>query len=213
MPIAANAKIDLVDITVVGYEGEAYGPVQIQTLTGAGGTDRTFMWYEYGEGDEAVKGWYEETEDGYEELVSDDVTIYPGEGLWSVSDSSDYKLQSAGSVATEADILTPLNGTGLTIANPTPVNVDLVNCYVAGYDGEAYGPVQVQTLTGAGGTARTFMWYEYGEGDDYVCGWYEETEDGYEELVADDVVLGPGVGLWTVSDSTDYKFAWPKVNL
>jgi hypothetical protein len=131
-----------------------------------------------------------------------------------VSDDKTYKLQSSGTVETTADVLTPLNGSGLTIANPTPVNVDLVNCYVAGYEGEAYGPVQVQTLTEAGGTERIFIWYEYGEGEDYVCGWYEQDEEGnYTELSANDVELTPGEGLWSVSDSTEYKFAWPKVEL
>ena len=215
VPVTAGDKIDLMDIKVTGYEDEAYGPVQIQTLTEAGGTARTFLWYEYGEGEEYVCGWYEQDEEGnFTQLEAGDVTIYPGEGLWSVSEADTYKLQSAGSVEITADILTPLNGSGLTIANPTPVAVDLVNCYVAGYEDEAYGPVQVQTLTEAGGTARTFLWYEYGEGEEYVCGWYEQDEEGnFTELEANDIVLTPGEGLWSVSESSDFKFAWPKVAL
>ena len=64
VPVTTGEKIDLMDIKVVGYEGEAYGPVQIQTLTEAGGTDRIFIWYEYGEGEDYVCGWYEQDEEG-----------------------------------------------------------------------------------------------------------------------------------------------------
>lgn len=211
VPVAGEA-IDLCDISVTGYKTESYADVQIQTLTGSGATDRTFEWYEYGEGEEKVCGWFEYVDEDYVQLEKGDVLLTPGEGLWSVTMAEGLSLQSAGQVPT-FDIAIKLPSTGLTLANPSPVVVDLTACYVSGYKDETYADVQVQTLTGSGATDRTFEWYEYGEGEDYVCGWFEYVDEDYVPLENGDVTIAPGAGVWSVTMAEGLSFVWPKVNV
>ena len=86
----------------------------------------------------------------------------------------------------------------------------MINCYVSGYATENMGDVQVQTLTGAGGTDRTFIWYDFEQDEVTYYGWFDA--DTFEPLSADEVTLAPGEGLWTVSTDT-LEFVWPKVSL
>lgn len=222
---------DLMDITVTGYdpfdydseEGGAYGDVQVQTLTGGGSTDTIYAWQDFVEKgetpDEDVvwKGWYNEETP----LARGEVVLAEGEGLWSVTLIEDMKLQSKGEVVTDADISLELPNDGLMIANPTPISVDLINCYVTGYDpfdyaseeGGAYGDVQVQTLTGGGSTDTIYAWQDFVEkgetpDEDVVWhGWYNEETP----LAAKEVVLAPGEGLWSVTLIESMTFNWPKV--
>ena len=235
--VTQGAPIDLTDIIVKGYdpfdyeseEGGAYGDVTVQTLTGGGSTDVLYVWLDFVEkgdtpADDVVwKGWYDfDTE---EPLVKGDVVLAPGEGLWSVTTIEDMHLQTSGEVATKADVGTALPADGMMIANPTPVSVDLTNCYITGYDpydydseeGGAYGDATVQTLTGGGSTDVLYVWLDFVEkgdtpADDVVWhGWYNfDTE---EPLEKDDVVLAPGEGLWSVTTIEDMVFNWPKVDV
>ena len=93
--------------------------------------------------------------------------------------------------------------------------IDLYNLKVTGYEataGESYGDVQVQTLTGGGGTDRTFLWYDYVDGD-RVVGWFESIGDDYVPLEPNDVVMKAGEGLWSITTASDLFFCWPKVEV
>ena len=203
-----GSAYDLMDVRVVGYETESMGDVQVQTLTGAGGTDRTFIWYDFVQDEVAYYGWFDG--DTFEPLTEGEVTLAPGEGLWSVTTADGLSLQTSGSVPSAADVALALPADGLTVANPTPVIVDLIDCYVSGYATENMGDVQVQTLTGAGGTDRTFIWYDFVQDEVAYYGWFDG--DTFEPLADDEVTLAPGEGLWTVSTDT-LNFVWPKVTL
>ena len=220
VPVSGNV-VDLIDITVTGYKdaqgnGTCEGGVQAQTLDAGGGTDKTYEWYDvdYGGGD-VYYGWYPLNEE--ENIKRGDVTVQPGEGLWFYCTASSYSFQSSGQVPTDGDVETNLQIAGLTIANPTPVKVDLVDCEVGGYkdeqgEGTCEGGVQVQTLDAGGGTLKTYEWYDvdYGGGDLYY-GWYPLNEE--ENVKRDEVTLDPGAGLWSYCTASGYTFIWPKVDV
>ena len=213
--MSASGVYDLMDVSVVGYDDSSLGDVQVQTLTGSGGTDKTYAWFDYvdDESGDRIKGWFDPDHD-YEPLERGVVTIAVGEGLWSVTMASGLSLQTAGQVATDADIPLALPADGLTIANPTPVEVDLFDCYVNGYDEVSLGDVQAQTLTGSGGTDKTYAWFDYvdDESGDHIYGWFDPDHD-YEPLEEDSVTVAPGEGLWSVTMANGLNFVWPKVDL
>ena len=217
--MSASGVYDLTDVKVVGYDAGdegALGAVQVQTLTGGGSTDKIYMWYDFIDDDAGVTyyGWYDG--DSFEALERGVVTLAVGEGLWSVTTASGLSLQAAGEVATSADVPTALPADGLTVANPTPVTVDLNDCYVNGYeagDEGALGAVQVQTLTGGGSTDKIYMWYDFIDDDAGVTyyGWYDG--DSFEKLEDNVVTAAPGEGLWSVTTASGLNFVWPKVDL
>ena len=217
--MSASGVYDLTDVKVVGYQpGEdgALGAVQVQTLDGGGSTQDIYVWLDFTDDDAGViyYGWY--NGDTYEALESGVVTTAVGEGLWSVTMASGLSLQASGEVATAADIPLALPADGLTIANPTPVTVDLINCYVNGYDAGgdgALGAVQVQTLDGGGSTVDIYVWLDFTDDDAGVTyyGWYNG--DTYEPLTPGTVTVAPGEGLWSVTMADDLNFVWPKVDL
>ena len=207
----ASGIVDLTEIKVVGYDDSSAGDVQVQTLTGGGNTDKTYMWYDFSDPDAGTfYGWYDG--DTFEALEAGQVTVAVGEGLWSVTMADGLSLQTSGEVATTADVVLALPADGLTVANPTPVSVDLTNCYVSGYDDSSAGDVQVQTLTGGGNTDKTYMWYDFSDPDaGTFYGWYDG--DTFEALTTGTVVVAPGEGLWSVTMADDLNYVWPKVDL
>ena len=217
----SGATIDLLDITVTGYEdnGGAYGEVEAQTLDGTGASDISYFWFDMDDGENVYKGWYTADEFGaLTAVVRGERVLAPGEGLWTLSGYDGLKLQSAGSVPTAADISTLLgtDGEGTVTANPTPVNIDLVDCYVTGYEdnGGAYGEVEAQTLDGTGASDISYFWFDMDDGENVYYGWY--TADEFGALLAverGDQVLTPGQGLWTLSGYAGLTFVWPKVDL
>ena len=242
-----GGTIDLMDIKVTGYDpfnyetglGGAEGDVSVQTLTGGGGTLVNYKWLDYtNKGDDDLDpsddtvyyGWYKVVSRKNVALVRNEVVLQPGEGLWSVTMTENQRLQSAGEVETKADIETELPADGMMVANPTPVSVDLINCYVRGYVpfnyetglGGAEGDVSVQTLTGGGGTLVNYKWLDYtNKGDDDLdpsddtvyYGWYKVVSRKNVSLVENEVVLGPGEGLWSVTMTENQILCWPKVDL
>ena len=209
--MSESGVYDLIDIRVVGYTDFSMADVQVQTLTGGGSTDTTYLWYDFSDPDAGTfYGWY--NADTFEPLQRGDVTIAVGEGLWSVTAASGLSLQTSGEVATSADVSLELPSSGLTIANPTPATVDLINCYVAGYVDASMADVQVQTLTGGGSTDTTYLWYDFSDPDaGTFYGWYNA--DTFEPLAANEVTVAPGEGLWSVTAASGLNFNWPKVDL
>ena len=238
MPVSGDT-LDLVDVKVTGYdpfvegEGGAYGEVNAQILTDVGVTEESYFWndfveYDYdGEGnDRTWYGWYA---DGEEVAISrGDCVFAPGEGFMVICESYDfdYSLQSAGQVLTTADKPTELRLYQKLVSNPTPVTVDLTQCYIDGYDpfvegeGGAYGEVNVQKLSDVGVTVESYFWndfieYDYdGEGNDRTWyGWYADGEEA--PIKVGDCTIDAGEGLMVICESYDYDytFVWPKVDV
>lgn len=201
IPVTGNV-IDATDLTVIA-DDDVWGTVNLQTLTTAGGTDESYLWYNVPE--EGYYGWYSEEETL---LEKGKITFQPGEGLWIVCEGDGYAIQSAGQVPTAADITVKLNNSGLSVANPTPVPVDAINTYITSEKDEIWGTVNLQTLTTAGGTDKSYLWYDVPEEGYY--GWYSEEEELLEE---GEIVVKPGQGLWIVCEGDGYNFVWPKVEL
>ena len=211
-----GATFNLQELTVTGYDradGFA-GDVNVQTLDVVGRMVDLYTWVDVPADpedpeSEAFYGWY----DGNDEHV-DNVTFAPGAGLWTHSDSTDYKIQSAGQVPT-TDLSVTLRVGQTMVANSTPVAVDLQNVYVGGYDhadGFA-GDVNVQTLDTVGRMVDLYTWVDVPADpedpeSEAFYGWY----DGNDELV-ENVQVGAGEALWTHSDSTDYSLVFPGVTL
>ena len=196
----SGTTFDLTDLKVTGYEESTEGEVAIQTLDEYGRTVATFFYYDVpGE----YLGWFNESD---EAVDVGDVTVQAGEGLWSYSTVDGLGLQSAGQVPTSSTTVL-LQQYGLSVANPTPVNVDLTTTYVGGYEESTEGDVTVQTLDEYGRTVSTFFYYDVpGE----YLGWYNEND---EEVAVGDVVVKPGQGLWTYSTADGFTFTFPGVAL
>ena len=237
----SGEDIDLVDISVTGYEpynyekdeGGARGDVQMATLTAGGNTATNYKWYDYTkrgdtpDEDVVMKGWYKVVSRKNVLCARGEVTLQPGEGLWSNTLAYDQKLVSSGEVATKADVATAMPASGMMIATPLPVNVDLVDMYVRGYDpydyekdeGGARGDVQVSTLTAGGNTDTIYKWYDYTKRGDtpdedvVMYGWYKVVSRKNVLCVRDEVVLASGEGLWTNTLAEDQTLYWPKVEV
>ena len=216
-PVKQGEMIDLTDIEVKGYmeeEGYCDGLVYVQTLDEAGRDTATYTWMDDGMGGEGeFYGWYavgEETP-----IAKGAVKIQPGEGLWFFSQRDGLSLQSAGEVPTTTDIIVTLQESGLSVANPTPVTVDLTDTYITGYmeeEGYCDGLVYFQTLDSAGRDTATYTWMDDGmggEGEFY--GWYAVGEE--TPIAKGTVTVKPGEGLWTFSQRDGLYFNWPKVDL
>lgn len=201
IPVSGQ-NFDLTDLSVTGYDAEegTDSEMYVQTLDEYGRTVASFFWVDV----EDVKGWF--NEDG-EQVAAGDVTFQAGEGLWSFCDFEGFGLQSAGQVP-QSDVAVILQEFGLSIANPTPVAVDLTKCVVTGYDTEegSDSEMYIQTLDEYGRTVASYFWVDV----DGVIGWYNE--DG-EEVAEGDVVVQPGAGLWSFCDYDGFNFVWPKVSL
>ena len=210
IPVSAE-RFDLMDITVVGYkdaqgQGQCEAGVTVQTLDKDGGTTATYEWWDI----PGYYGWYPVNEE--QPVKRGDITVQPGEGLWFNSTSTIYGFESSGEVATAGDIETKLPQYGYTIANPTPVTVDLVDCEVTGYkdekgEGQCEAGVTVQTLDKDGGTTATYEWWDIPG----YWGWYPVNDE--TPLGRNIVTMEPGLGLWLNSNNTIYHFVWPKVEI
>ena len=206
-----GGTLDLQDITVAGYDSESgfEGDVYVETLDANGKATGIYSWVDVPKDEEdpdsvAFYGWY----DG-EELV-ENLTVTPGMGLWTHSDSAAYSLQSAGKVlSSSAAVSLTANGFAL-VGNPMPVAHDLQDLTVGGYDTESgfEGDVYVETLGPTGKATGIYSWVDVPKDDedpDSVAfyGWY----DG-EELV-ENLTIAAGEALWCHSDSATYTLVFP----
>ncbi len=199
VPITGS-NFDLNDLSVTGYEESTEADLQIQTLDEFG---RTVAIYSYYDVPGELTGWLDEND---EEVAVGTVTFQAGEGLWTYCTIAGLGLQSAGQVPTSAVTVT-LQESGLSIANPTPVNVDLTDTYVTGYEDSTEADVVVQTLDEFGRTVAIYSYYDVpGE----LTGWLDEND---EEVAVGTVVVKPGEGLWSYCTADGFSFVFPGVTL
>ena len=210
-------QMDLQELKVSGYNHEDGfdGEINIQFLDSIGRTASKYFWYDIPADEEdpdsvAFYGWY----DGTDTLV-EGVTVEPGQGFWLFSDSKEYGIQSAGQVITTSTAVTLYNGGLYMVANPIPVDINLQDIVVGGYDHDNgfEGEINVQFLDTLGTMDSKYFWYDIPadeEDPDSVAfyGWY----DGSDEFV-ESVVVEAGTALWTFSDSSQYTLVFPGVNL
>ena len=195
-----GSTFDLTDLKVTGYEEATEADVYIQTLDEYGRTVASYFYYDVpGE----LTGWLDEYDN---EVAVGDVTFQAGEGLWMVANADGFGMQSAGQVPTSG-VSVILQESGLSIANPTPVNVDLTTTAIGGYEGSTEADVYVQTLDEYGRTVASYFYYDVpGE----LTGWLDEYDN---EVAEGDVVIKPGQGLWAVCNADGFTFVFPGVNL
>ena len=217
VPVDGSGKVDLTELEVKGYmeeEGYCDALVNIQTLNEYGQTVGSYYWMDSGDGPTGeFYGWYPEGEDA--PISKGTVEFQAGEGLWSYSNRDGLSIQSAGEVPTTTDVIVTLQEAGLSVANPTPIVVDLTDTYITGYmeeEGYSDALVNVQTLNEYGQTLGSFYWMDDGQGEAAeFFGWYPEGED--QPITKGTVTVAPGEGLWTYSNRDGLYFNWPKVDL
>ena len=165
---------------------------------------------------EHYKGWFLDGEIDYPYEDEDPVQVQPGEGLWLYSTDAKFKLQSSGEVP-QSDVETSLIEGGLTLVNPTPVEVDLGNCKITGYEdvqGETQTDVVVYTLDENGSTEdASFTWMDFEFWGEHYYGWYLDGEIDYPYEDEDPVTMKPGQGIWVNSTADNFKFVWPGVKI
>ena len=212
-----TSTMNLQDLKVTGYNHEEGfdGELNVQFLDGIGKTTDMYYWIDIPADEEdpesvAFYGWY----DGSDTLV-ENVTINPGDGLWVFSSSKDFGLQSAGQVIKTSTAVTLNNGGMSMVANPIPMDIDLQDIFVGGYNHEDgfEGEINVQFLDVIGKTDAMYYWIDIPadpEDPESVAfyGWY----DGEDTLV-ENVTVGAGTALWTYSDSNAYSLIFPGVSL
>lgn len=193
-----GSTFDLTDLKVTGYEESTEADVYVQTLDGVGRTVASYFYYDVpGE----LTGWLDESD---EIVDAGTVTFQAGEGLWVYCNADGFGLQSAGMVPTTG-VTVILQEDGLSVANPTPVNVDLTDTYIGGYEESTEADVYVQTLDEVGRTVASYFYYDVpGE----LTGWLDESDN---EVEVGDVVLKPGEGLWTYCNADGFTFTFPGV--
>lgn len=199
IPVSGKT-IDLTELKVVGYEEATEGDVNVQTLDEFGRTVANYAYYDVpGE----LTGWLDNDDN---EVEPGQVTIQAGEGLWTYTTEEGLAIQSAGQVATD-DVAVNLDVAGLSVVNPTPVAVDLTDCYVSGYEEATEGDLNVQTLDEFGRTVANYAYYDVpGE----LTGWLDNDDN---EIEVGDVVIKPGQGLWSYTSADGLSFVWPGVKL
>ena len=195
-----GSNFDLLDLKATGYGESTEADLQIQTLDEYG---RTVAIYSYYDVPGELTGWLDENDD---EVQKGDVTFQAGEGLWTYCTVDGLGLQSSGQVPT-ASVTVTLQEAGLSISNPTPVNVDLTDTYVTGYAESTEADVVVQTLDEFGRTVAIYSYYDVpGE----LTGWLDENDD---EVEVGSVTVKPGEGLWSYCTADGFSFVFPGVTL
>ena len=170
-----------------------------------------------------IEGLFIGTESADEPLVL-------GEGIWVLSDSTQWTIQGAGEIynQTVPIILNDENGFKLC-ANPCPRALKLSETFIAGYTTDDFqddafpGYVVAQKLDKWGaavcdGDNNPINWY--------WADWFEESEEvpgtmirktGWQDIEGlfigvesadEDLALGEAV--WVLSDSTQWQFVFPK---
>ncbi len=187
---------------VVGYDEVAEGECFVQILDSLGRGTASYYWYDLP--DDGLYGWL----DGADEPVTQgQITFAPGEAYWVKAPSASYSIQSAGQVP-NADIEVILRNGFKMIANPSPVNVDLNEITVTGYDEVAEGECFVQILDSLGRGTASYYWYDLP--DDGLYGWLDGADEPVE---AGALSFTPGEGVWVKAPNTNYNLVFPGVNL
>ena len=196
--------IDLTDIKVIGYDPESgtEGDVNVQILDAHGKAGMSYFYYD-------VPGDFTAWLDGNDEEVSaGTLTLAAGEGLWVSAPDATYSLQTAGQVPTTG-IAVALRQGNKVVVNSTPVDVDLTEIDVTGYDTESgtEGDVNVQILDAHGKAGMSYFYYDV-PGD--FTAWLDGND---EEVSAGTLVIGPGEGMWVSAPSTAFSLVLPGVTL
>ena len=210
-------SMNLQDLRVTGYNHEDgfEGDLNIQFLDGLGRMDEMYFWIDIPADPEdpdsvAFYGWY----DGNDNLA-ENKTIAPCDGLWVSSSSQLFGLQSSGQVITAPSSKNLGNEEFVMVANPLPIDVDIQDISVKGYDYDSgfEGDLNVQFLDTLGRMDEMYFWIDIPadpEDPDSVAfyGWY----DGNDTLV-ENVFVGSGCAIWVYSNSNSYELEFPGVNL
>ena len=179
----ATAGVDLLDLVAGG--DYASGDINVQTLTSAGITDKSYAFKKDRKGN-----WFWQDVDTNVTIERGDVTFSQGDGLW-VAGVDNASLTSAGAVSTD-DTTIPLQDGATACGNMTPVNLDLTSIIPGGTYGS--GDINIQTLTSAGITDRSFAFKKDRKGN-----WFWQDVDTNETIAEGDVTFAPGAGLWVAA--------------
>ena len=135
------------------------------------------------------------------------VTFKAGQAFWVDAPNEFYAIQSAGQVPM-SDVAVTLRTGRMMVGNVTPVDVDLIDISVQGYDEVAEGECSVQILDKYGRGLDSFFWYDLP--DDNLYGWLDGSDEPLEEGT---LVLKPGEALWVDAPNSTYSLVFPGVDV
>ena len=217
-----DTALDLTQIKVVGYTGANNDKVSVQFIDSAGntakdGSDKA-KWYYWQDADGSNGKWVKKDGRKVIDVVAGEAILGVGDALWWQKKEDGLSLQFAGEVIQgETEVSLPL--ANQAVGNMMAVAVDLTTIKVGGYAGASTDKVTIQIIDAAGNTAKDSsgkaMWYYWQDADGSSGKWVKKDGRKVIDVVADEVVLNPGDGIWVSNKETTtaYTLKFPAISL
>jgi hypothetical protein len=217
-----NTALDLTQIKVVGYTGASIDKVSVQFIDAAGNTAKDSsdkaMWYYWQDSDGANGKWVKKDGRKVTDVAVGEAVLGIGDALWWQKKEDGLGLQFSGEVI-QAQTSVSLPSANQAVGNMMAVPVDLTSIKVGGYSGASTDKVTIQIIDAAGNTAKDSsdkaMWYYWQDSDGVSGKWVKKDGRKVTDVVADEVILNPGDGIWVSNKETTtaYTLVFPATTL
>ena len=148
------------------------------------------------------------------DIALGEASIDAGEALWWQKSVEGLSLQFSGEVIrSQVEVALPL--ANQAVGNMMAVAIDLTAIKVGGYTDDTSDKVTVQVIDAAGNVAKDAndksMVYYWRDADGSSGKWVKKDGRKIIDLVADEVVLQPGDGVWVQNNATatPYRLVFP----
>ena len=213
-----DTAIDLTQIKVVGYTGACTDVASVQVIDATGNTamdsEGKMKLYYWRDVDGSSGKWVKKDGRKILDVAEGEVTFGIGDALWWQKESDGLSLQFAGEVIqTKTEVALPL--ANQAVGNMMAVAIDLTAIKVDGYIGSSSDDVSVQVIDSTGNTATDsegkMKLYYWRDADGSSGKWVKKDGRKIIDLVAEEVVLQPGDGVWVQNNATatPYKLVFP----
>ena len=213
--VGSDYEMDITDLSVTGYGDSLSEGFEIQTLDDHGYTLKQYQWHDFTKKKVLYKGWYDFKAGRYVE--PGEVKFPAGKGLWIYTTVDNLKLVCNGEVITQAYGV-KLQDKGLMVANPTPVDIKLMDMWASGYGDSISEGIEVQTLDDHGYTLKQYQWHDFTKKKVAYYGWYDFKAGKYVKDLPqeeqDAIIVKAGKGLWAycaMPDGFQYILNFPAV--
>ena len=213
-----DTAIDLTQIKVVGYTGAISDKASVQFIDSAGnvakddsGKSKVYYWRD---ADGSSGKWVKKEGRVITDIALGEASIDAGEALWWQKSVEGLSLQFSGEVIrSQVEVALPL--ANQAVGNMMAVAIDLTAIKVGGYTDATSDKVTVQVIDAAGNVAKDAndksMVYYWRDADGSSGKWVKKDGRKIIDLVADEVVLQPGDGVWVQNNATatPYRLVFP----
>ena len=209
-----GTALDLTQIKVVGYTGASSDKASVQFIDGAGNVAKDSngksMVYYWRDADGSNGKWVKKDGRNIIDVTVGEATLGAGEALWWQKNTDGLSLQFSGeAIQDKTEVALPL--ANQAVGNMMAVPVDLIAINVVGYTGSTSDKVSVQIIDGSGNVAKDAngksMVYYWRDASGTSGKWIKKDGRNIIDVVADEVVLNPGDGIWVQNNdlTTSYK--------